>query len=159
MKKFLCGAIAVAGVTLLALMQSSLLPSSRVYADLGAVETGPEPVEKDMHEFMEYVFQPTYKRLKASIAVTPADNSVWKAIKADSLILAEAGNLLLARLPEADVQAWKDISVSVRSSGGELYRSAKSKDYAAARKHYEAMLKNCNICHNKFAHGEHQLTP
>ena len=29
------------------------------------------PVEPDMHEFMEYVFQPTYKRLKHSIATEP----------------------------------------------------------------------------------------
>ena len=29
------------------------------------------PVEDSMHEFMEYVFQPTYLRLKASMATAP----------------------------------------------------------------------------------------
>ena len=60
---------------------------------------GPEAVEDSMHEFMEYVFQPTYRRLKLSMAAEPNDNKDWKTIKSDSLILAESCNLLFARLP------------------------------------------------------------
>jgi hypothetical protein len=120
------------------------------------------PVEPDMHEFMEYVFQPTFKRLKPAMATAPADNKVWKAIKADALILAEAGNLLLMREPEADaadVADWIKHSVEVRGFGGDLYRAAKAKDHATARKHYEAMVENCNACHHQFAGGEHILAP
>ena len=51
-------------------------------------------VEDSMHEFMEYVYQPTYKRLKTSMKAEPADRNGWKAIKADSLILAESANRL-----------------------------------------------------------------
>ena len=29
---------------------------------------GPQPVDESMHHFMEYVFEPNYKRLKASLA-------------------------------------------------------------------------------------------
>ena len=112
-----------------------------------------------MHEFMEYVFQPTYKRLKSSIAVEPADNNAWKGIKADALILAEGGNLLLLRSPKEDAAAWSDLSAAVRESGGSLYQSAKKKDYKSARQQYEVMLKKCNACHDKFADGEHQLSP
>lgn len=119
----------------------------------------PQPVEKDMHEFMEYVFQPTYKRLKLVMATAPADNAAWKGIKADSLILAEGGNLLLSRAPEKDAAAWNEISAAVREAGGQLYQAAKKKDYAAARPHYELMLKKCNACHDQFADGEHQLSP
>ncbi len=39
-----------------------------------------------MHEFMEYMFQPTYKRLQKSIAAEPTDKAGWKGIKADSLV-------------------------------------------------------------------------
>lgn len=118
-----------------------------------------EPVERDMHEFMEYAFQPTYRRLKGAMAVQPTDKVDWKAIKSDSLILAEGGNLLLARPPETDMPSWNELSASVRSSGGEIYRAARMKDFPAARRHYEAMLTNCNRCHDKFAGGEHQLVP
>lgn len=118
-----------------------------------------EPVEPDMHEFMEYVFQPTFKRLKPVMASAPADNAGWKAIKADALILAEGGNLLLFRQPKDDVADWVKHSVQVRDFGGQLYRAAKAKDYASARKHYESMVQNCNACHQQFAGGEHILTP
>ncbi|REJ93934.1 MAG: hypothetical protein DWQ34_01435 [Planctomycetota bacterium] len=118
-----------------------------------------EPVESDMHEFMEYVFQPTFKRLKPAMAEEPVDNQAWKAIKADALILAEGGNLLLMRQPEEDAADWTEHSVQVRQYGGELYRAAKAKDYAKARGHYESMVKNCNACHEQFAGGEHILAP
>jgi hypothetical protein len=118
-----------------------------------------QPVESDMHEFMEYVFQPTYKRLQKSISAEPADKAGWKGIKADSLILAEAGNLLLHRGPKEDTTTWDDLSVAMREDGSKLYKAAKAKDFKVARQHYELMITKCNACHNEFAEGEHQLSP
>jgi hypothetical protein len=124
-----------------------------------ADKSGLEPVEPDMHEFMEYVFQPTFNRLKPAMAAAPADNKGWKTIKADSLILAEAGNLLLIRQPQEKSADWARHSEQVRDAGGQLYKAAKAKDYPAARRHYEAMVENCNACHRQFADGEHILAP
>jgi len=118
-----------------------------------------EPVEPDMHEFMEYVFQPTFKRLKPAMASAPENNAGWKTIKAESLVLAEAGNLLLIRQPKDDAADWVKHSAQVRDFGGQLYRAAKAKDYTNARKHYESMVQNCNACHHQFAGGEHILAP
>jgi hypothetical protein len=119
----------------------------------------PAPVEESMHEFMEYVFEPAYKRLKVAMAAAPTDNAGWKAIKGDSLPLAEAGNLLLTRLPDEDAAAWSGHSVKVRDFGGQLYGAAKKKDFPAARKAYESMIQNCNACHEQFAGGSHILKP
>jgi hypothetical protein len=119
----------------------------------------PVPVEESMHEFMEYVFEPAYKRLKVAMAAAPADNAGWKAIKGDSLPLAEAGNLLLTRLPDDDADAWAGHSAKVRDFGGQLYGAAKKKDFPAARKAYESMIQNCNACHDQFAGGAHILKP
>ena len=135
-----------------------------ICSESGSVHAAPptdkqDAVEPDLHEFMEYVFQPTFNRLKPVMATAPADNQGWKAIKADSLILAEGGNLLLIRQPEEDAADWAKHSVQVRDLGGQLYRAAKAKDYANARKHYEAMVRNCNACDQQFADGEHILTP
>jgi hypothetical protein len=139
----------------------TLPPASSVHAQspTGDSDASVLPVEGDMHEFMEYVFQPPYKRLKAAMAVAEKDNAVWKTIKSDSLILAEGGNLLLARGPEADEADWNEHSVMVRSFGGQLYRAAKKKDEAESQKVYRLMLDNCNVCHQQFADGEHQLAP
>jgi hypothetical protein len=117
-----------------------------------------QPVDDDIHHFMEYVFEPNYKRLKAAMATEPADKQVWKGIKGDALTLAECANLLAMRVPE-DGYMWKDISLRVRGQGSQLYQAARKSDYASARKAYTSMLQQCNACHKKFADGKHQLTP
>jgi len=142
----------VVGVVLIATV--GLYPSVQAQEPPAA-----EAVETDMHEFMEYVFQPSFKRLKPAMATQPNDNATWKTIKSDSLILAEAGNLLLDRRPNKQTEDWVKHSVQVRNFGGHLYRAAKAKDYVAARKQYATMITHCNACHQQFAGGEHILTP
>jgi hypothetical protein len=119
----------------------------------------PVAVEGDMHEFMEYVFEPPYKRLKAGLASAPADRAAWKGIKSDSLILAEATNLLLHRQPDESANQWVKNAQNVRQQGSQLYQAAKKRDFDLSQKQFAAMLKTCNQCHDQFADGEHQLTP
>jgi len=119
----------------------------------------PEPVEESMHEFMEYVYEPAYKRLRANMAAEPAGKKQWKAIKGDALTLAEASNLLLNRLPKKDPAAWMEITGEVRTQGAKFYAAAGKGEYKAARAAYEAMITRCNACHQKFADGEYQLKP
>ena len=117
------------------------------------------PVESDMHEFMEYVFEPPYKRLKPLLAGETIDKAGWKSIKSDALILAEAGNLLIGRTSENEVADWNAHALKVRVSGSALYAAAKKKDTDEARKQWAGMLENCNACHKQFAGGEHMLQP
>ncbi len=152
--------ILVVPVVLLAsLFPRSITPSAIAQPPVNNPEPAAIPVEEDMHEFMEYVFQPTYKRLRSSMAATEKDNGTWTSIKSDSLILAEGGNLLLIRGPEADSKDWNEHATTVRDFGGQLYRAAKKKDDAESQKVYRSMLDNCNACHQQFADGEHQLKP
>ena len=127
--------------------------------DVKSAEIKPHPVDEDMHHFMEYVFEPNYKRLRAGMADAPKDRKAWKAIKGDSLTLAECANLLLMRVPDEDAVEWRKLSVAVRTHGSELYQAARKSNYSAARKAYVTMLNNCNACHKQFADGEHQLRP
>ena len=154
--------IGVFAVLVMGLLNANLATSfskvARADAD-SVVKNATQPVEDDMHEFMEYVFQPTYNRLKTAMAKEPTDNNTWKAIKSDALILAEGGNLLLMRKPDRHADVWDEHSVVVRKLGGKLYQAAKKKDYRAARGSYTSMLMKCNSCHRAFADGEHQLEP
>lgn len=122
-------------------------------------DAGPVVVEDSMHEFMEYVFQPTYRRLKVSMATGPENNQGWKAIKSDALILAESCNLLFARLPEADQADWNEHSAASRDAGAELYQAAREKKFASADAAWRKMLDKCNACHKQFENGKHILTP
>jgi hypothetical protein len=151
-------AVVVCGAGLLFAASGFLASESRVAAD-DAKHAGGVPVEKDMHEFMEYYFEPTFKRLKPAIAQEPADKAGWKPLKAEGLIFAEGGNLLLARTPKEDAAEWNELSLAVRDAGEQLYQAAKKREYPAARKAYETMISKCNACHQHFAEGEHQLEP
>ncbi|MDP7206056.1 MAG: hypothetical protein QGH11_10820, partial [Pirellulaceae bacterium] len=83
-----------------------------------------QPVDDDMHHFMEYVFEPSYKRLKVAMASEPADKQTWKGIKGDALTLAECANLLAMRTPKEDGYGWKPFSLRVRGYGSQLYQAA-----------------------------------
>jgi len=143
------------------LLATSVLPwQGEAIAQTPATpEASLAPVEKDMHEFMEYVFQPTYKRLKEAMKSEPQDKKGWLEVKSGSLILAEGGNLIMLRAPEENAKTWNELSVSVRDYGSKMYRAAHDKDFAAATQNYKNMLQQCNKCHQEFADGEHQLTP
>lgn len=118
-----------------------------------------EIVEDNMHEFMEYIFQPTYRRLKASMASKPKDKKAWKPIKSDSLILAESCNLLFVRTPEQDAKDWVKHSIASRDAGSELYHAAQAKQFDVAKTAWTKMLDNCNACHRQFEDGKHILAP
>lgn len=122
-------------------------------------EDGPMIVEDSMHEFMEYVFQPTYKRLKVTMAAKPENNAGWKAIKSDALILTESCNLLFPRTPDEDGADWKKHTVASRTNGAKLYKAAGAKDFDKATDAYKTMLESCNACHRQFEDGKHILTP
>ena len=134
-------------------------PAAARAAETCAAQPKQQPVVDSMHQLMEYVFELPYERLKKQMAEEPKDKSGWKIVKSDSLILAEAENLLLMRAPEEDSQEWNNLSVATRDLGGRLYQAARGHDYKAARQHYNAMVAKCNACHTKFADGEHQLEP
>ncbi len=146
-------------VALLSILPPASAPIAVAQSPASTPETAATPVEDDMHEFMEYFFEPTYKRLKVSMAASDKDKGTWKSIKSDSLILAESGNLLLSRGPESDAKDWNKHATTVRDFGGKLYRAAKKKDDTESQKVYRLMLQSCNDCHQQFADGKHQLKP
>lgn len=117
------------------------------------------PVDTNMHDFMEGMFQAPYRRLKESIAAEPKDNNGWKAIRSDVLILSEGSNILMLRKPEKDEAKWDEYSLAAKQAGEIAFKAAKQKNFAETRKAYEAMLVHCNDCHKTFANGKHQLAP
>ncbi len=117
------------------------------------------PVDTNMHDLMEGMFQAPYRRLKEAIASEPKDNNGWKAIRSDVLILAEGSNFLVLRKQEAEQAKWDEYSLASKLSGEMAFKAAKQKNFAETRKAYEAMLTHCNDCHKTFAKGKHQLVP
>ena len=117
------------------------------------------PVDTNMHDLMEGMFQAPYRRLKVAIANEPKDNNGWKAIRSDLLILAEGSNFLVLRKQEKDQMKWDEFSLASKQAGEVAFKAAKQKNFAESRKAYESMLVHCNDCHKAFADGKHQLAP
>ena len=114
------------------------------------------PVD-NMHHFMEYICEPSYKGLKQVLATEPADRKAWKVFKNHALVLAETSALVADRGPEEGDKAkqWDAIALAVYKHGKDLYKS--SGKYEDAKKHYGLMIDNCNKCHTVFAKGKYQL--
>jgi hypothetical protein len=118
-----------------------------------------EPID-NMHHFMEYISQPSYRSLKKSFAgEAPENRKGWKSIKSHALILAETSALVADRFPqdcsEEQASQWRQISLEVYTAGKQLYKSAG--DFDAAKKNYGVMIESCNKCHQVFDNGKHQL--
>ncbi len=118
-----------------------------------------EPID-NMHHFMEYISQPSYRALKKSFAgEAPADRKGWKQIKSHALILAETSALVADRVPKGSTEdqekEWREISLAVYQAGKKLYKSVG--DFEAAKKNYGVMIESCNKCHKVFDNGKHQL--
>ena len=62
----------IAAVVALGLVYSTPNDARAAYSPVVSTDEA-APVEDSMHEFMEYVFQPTYLRLKASMAAAPVE--------------------------------------------------------------------------------------
>lgn len=144
---------------LIAASGTQFVSDSFAISRVASVEDEMKPMDVDMHEFMEGMFESSYRRLKPLVSKQPGNNSTWKNIRSESIVLGEGCNLLLARLPEKDVDVWKKLSVENREACSALLAAAKEKNYETARKAYEGMLDKCNACHNHFAEGKHQMNP
>ncbi len=117
------------------------------------------PVD-NMHHFMEYICEPSYKTLQASMANKPANRRAWSPIKSAALILAETSSIVAARGPKDDekkMAEWNKISADVYTSAKALYGAAGKGNYDLAKKQYGLMIENCNKCHTVFDNGKHQL--
>lgn len=136
--------------------ESSTVQEGKIANVESATEDKFAPVD-NMHHFMEYVCEPSYKGLKQIMENEPKDRQAWKAFKNHALVLAETSALVAARGPEDPEKSkkWKQIALDVYTNGAALYKSAGK--FEEAKKHYSAMIDNCNKCHTEFAEGKHQL--
>ncbi len=144
--------------TLVVICLSFLLQTSASEPTVGADEEI-KPVDVNMHDFMEGMFQAPYRRLKVAMEKEPSDAQGWKALRSDALILTEGSNLLLIRKPEKDVADWVKYSIATRNAGTEIIKAGKQKNFAASKEAYVRMLDHCNACHKQFENGKHIMTP
>lgn len=142
--------ILCATLPILLIISATMIKSGRTATPSSL--TGSKAVESSIHEFMEGVNKPAYERLVACLLQNILDEDEWKAVLADSLLLAESGNLLLMR-PIQDPQAWSVNAINLRESGTKLYESAKLKEITPVRLNFDTMLNDCDACHQQLGNN------
>ena len=146
-------------VTLTFSLMMAMLCLLQIPAGVGSAEPTAEqkdpttkPVEDSISIHMSYLFAPSYRRLKSVMRSEPEDASDWDTMQSESLLLAESGGNLTRRRssnafnPKAQ-QSWPKNSTSVKKHAATLYRAAKERDFAAAKRSYLSMTESCNGCH------------
>lgn len=128
---------------------------------LSAAHSQPQPARKPAPKLepvaetkllMEGLADPNTRALGKLLANKPKDAEAWAFARGQSLLLAEAGNLLLMRPPrtKAGEAAWQEHSADLRDSAAGLARAAAAKDYLQARTALAGVGNACNRCHQTF---------
>ena len=124
---------------------------SHAAAAENATTTGPAAVIKNQ-ELMKLLFDPYYIDLKRSLADEPSGGKAWRQAYIAAFRICEVSNLLYLRDDKQYMQGdeWRELSDVSRSAAVEVGEAIKKLDYPLARQKYEALIKSCNTCHEKF---------
>jgi hypothetical protein len=120
-----------------------VLPPPRVVPKL-------EPVA-ETHLLMEGIAKPNFRGLEKLLREKPADAETWAFARGQSLLIAEAGNLLMIRPPKNPGEIdWMDRAADLRSTAVRVSRACADHDYEGGRAALKEMAGACNRCHQTF---------
>jgi hypothetical protein len=80
----------------------------------------------------------------------PKDDAGWQAVQNSSLILAEAGNLLMIPARVKDTKDWMKFANELNEAGAEAFKAANKKDAAALDDIGNKIDAVCEGCHAKY---------
>ena len=87
-------------------------------------------------------------RLAQSLAAPPASEEQWELARSEAAIVAEAGNLLLARRPpKGTASGWRERATAFRSEALTLLHAIERRDFPAAQESLRTMPQTCAACH------------
>ena len=112
----------------------------------------PRPVGT-MSELMVHLIRPTSDAVFYITSRTPATEAEWTVLQAQTLTLAEAGQLLL--LPSRARGRARGIADAtlMLEAGRKAFAAAKAKDVAALEALNDEMYQSCVTCHEHFRPG------
>jgi len=111
---------------------------------------GYEPVANDL-QLMQALIIPSSNALFEVGAHEPKSDKDWDAVRQNALILAESGNLLMARARSGDNGDWAKFSKLLKDAGVAAYKAASAKDLDKLNDEVgEQILNSCQVCHEKY---------
>ena len=106
-----------------------------------------------MSELMVHLIRPTSDAVFYITSRTPATEAEWVVLQAQTLTLAEAGNLLLLPAHARGRAQWVSDARLMLEAGKKAFTAAKAKDVAALEALNDEMYESCVACHTHFRAG------
>jgi len=106
-----------------------------------------------MSELMVHLIRPTSDAVFYITSRTPTTEAEWVALQAQTLTLAEAGNLLLLPAHARGRAQWIADARLMLEAGKKAFAAAKAKDMAALEALNDEMYESCLTCHTHFRAG------
>lgn len=122
----------------------------------GAAAPAPAPPLRPvgtMSELMVHLIRPTSDAVFYITSRTPTTEAEWVALQAQTLTLAEAGNLLLLPAHARGRAQWIADARLMLEAGKKAFTAAKAKDLAALEALNDEMYESCLSCHTHFRAG------
>jgi hypothetical protein len=106
-----------------------------------------------MSELMVHLIRPTSDAVFYITSRTPTSDAEWGVLQAQTLTLAESGNLLLLPAHARGRAQWIADARLMLEAGKKAFAAAKAKDVAALEALNDEMYQSCVTCHEHFRPG------
>lgn len=103
-----------------------------------------------MSELMVKIIYPTSDAVFYITTRTPQDAVGWADLEGKTLMLAEAGNLLMLPAHRRDDDRWLTDARLMRDAGAAAYKAAKARDVKALEDVNESLYQSCVTCHQHY---------
>ena len=89
--------------------------------------------------------------LAKALAEGPRTDAQWEQARSEAAVLAEAGNLLLARRPtKGSLSGWQQRAAAYRDAARQVLRNVERRDMDAARHSLGDLAQTCANCHSDY---------
>jgi hypothetical protein len=122
-------------------------------APKSAASSPGSPPVGTMSELMVHLIRPTSDAVFYIGSRTPGTDAEWATLQAQTLVLAEAGELLLLPGRARGRAQWRADARLMREAGRKAFAAAKAKDVAALEALNDELYQSCVTCHEHFRPG------
>jgi hypothetical protein len=150
--------VALWALTLVVASSQTPVPStSATTRPKAAARPATEPrVVGTMSELMVHVIRPASDAVFYITSRTPASDAEWGTLQAQTLMLAESGQLLMLPARARGRTQWLDDARLMLEAGRKAFTAAKAKDVAALEVLNDELYQSCVTCHQHFRPGYRQ---
>lgn len=133
-------------------------PTTGARAARGPAAPAPRPIGT-MSELMVHLIRPTSDAVFYITSRTPATEEAWGTLQAQTLLLAEAGHLLLMPSRARGRGQWMSDATLMLEAGRKAFAAATAKDVAALEALNDELYQSCVQCHQHFRPGYGRRPP